>query len=74
MAKTRLVIRQDDIKIRKKPAPPGKAHKSAKAYTRKNKHPKRESDPVAGPSHGRASIVLSPWRFGKAGSRPLPCA
>jgi hypothetical protein len=45
-----LLIRQDDIKIRKKPAPPGKAHESSKAYTRKNKHPKRDSDPGAGPS------------------------
>lgn len=57
MGKTEMVIRQDDVKIRKKSPPPAKAHKNAKAYRRKNKHPKRDSSPDSGPSNGWAAFI-----------------
>lgn len=35
-----IVIKQEDIKVRKQLAPVGKVHKSKKAYSRKDKHRK----------------------------------
>jgi len=49
MKKTVLVIREEDIKTRKKTPPPAKPHKKATAYRRKPKHPKRDDGPVSGP-------------------------
>lgn len=52
MAKTVLVIRNEDVPIRKKTAPAGKAHKNAKAYRRKPKHAGRHEDSGSGPHTG----------------------
>lgn len=34
----KIIIRQEDIKVRKQLAPSGKVHKSKKTYSRKEKH------------------------------------
>jgi len=51
----KMVITEDDIKIRKKAPPPARQHKNPKAYRRRPKHAKRDIDPGSGSSNGRAA-------------------